>query len=391
MSTYKVIQDIEAEDKLLGPLTLRQFIYAAIVAVCGFVVFKLIFIKWFLALPFLPPMILFGVLAAPFGHDQSSEIWLLAKIRFYLKPRIRIWDQSGMKELVTVTAPKKVERHYTNGLTQEEVQSRLEVLARTIDSRGWAVKNVNVNMTTQPSYATSSNASDRLIDPSTMAREVPTYDITVADDMLDEKNNPTAQNLDRMINDTAQKRRQELLGRMKEQEAFLAEAPKAKEPNDDLWFMNGAGSQTPQYRPGYARFDHNPLVTPSAAGAPGFAANQQPTVSAAEEQELLRKIKEEQNRPDPMHSHLKTILPLEEQERLKREALEEQQRAQAEAAARAAAEAAQINSQAAMKTAPDPAILELAVNDDFNIATIARQANKAMQHEEDGEVVINLH
>jgi hypothetical protein len=92
-----------------------------------------------------------------------------------------------------------------------------------------------------------------------------------------------------------------------------------------------------------------------------------------------------------MHSHLKTILPLEEQERLKREALEEQQRAQAEAAARAAAEAAQINSQAAMKTAPDPAILELAVNDDFNIATIARQANKAMQHEEDGEVVINLH
>ena len=28
MATYKVIQDIEAEDKLIGPLTLRQFIYA---------------------------------------------------------------------------------------------------------------------------------------------------------------------------------------------------------------------------------------------------------------------------------------------------------------------------------------------------------------------------
>lgn len=25
MATYKVLQDIEAEDKLLGPLTLKQF------------------------------------------------------------------------------------------------------------------------------------------------------------------------------------------------------------------------------------------------------------------------------------------------------------------------------------------------------------------------------
>ena len=33
MATYKVIQDIEAEDKLLGPLTLRQFIYAAVAGV----------------------------------------------------------------------------------------------------------------------------------------------------------------------------------------------------------------------------------------------------------------------------------------------------------------------------------------------------------------------
>lgn len=39
MATYKVIQDIEAEDKLVGPLTLRQFIYAAIAAVCAYISF----------------------------------------------------------------------------------------------------------------------------------------------------------------------------------------------------------------------------------------------------------------------------------------------------------------------------------------------------------------
>src|SRR5690606_14612536 len=102
MATYKVIQDIESEDKLLGPLTLRQFIYAIIVLVMGFIAFRLALVNPLLALPFVPPILFFGLLAAPFGHDQSSEVWLLAKIRFMLKPRRRIWDQSGMQELVTI-------------------------------------------------------------------------------------------------------------------------------------------------------------------------------------------------------------------------------------------------------------------------------------------------
>ena len=39
MATYKVIQDIEAEDKLVGPLTLKQFIYAGISALCLYICF----------------------------------------------------------------------------------------------------------------------------------------------------------------------------------------------------------------------------------------------------------------------------------------------------------------------------------------------------------------
>ena len=39
MATYKVIQDIEAEDKLVGPLTLRQFVYGGIAALCAYLSF----------------------------------------------------------------------------------------------------------------------------------------------------------------------------------------------------------------------------------------------------------------------------------------------------------------------------------------------------------------
>src|SRR6266567_710266 len=110
MSTYKVIQDIEAEDKLVGPLTLRQFIYAGIAALSGYLGF-LFASKGaaFMLAVFVPVTLICGFFAFPWGRDQPTEIWALAKIRFALKPRKRIWDQSGTRDLVTITVPKVVE------------------------------------------------------------------------------------------------------------------------------------------------------------------------------------------------------------------------------------------------------------------------------------------
>jgi hypothetical protein len=152
MAVYKVIQDVEADDKLLGPLSFKQFTYAAIAIICAFINFQIVMktglgpLRWVGVFLFFWPMAFFGILAAPIGGQQSTEIWVLARVRFFLKPRKRIWDQSGIKELVTITVPKKIERHYTDGLSQLEVRSRLRALASTLDSRGWAVKNVNVNL-----------------------------------------------------------------------------------------------------------------------------------------------------------------------------------------------------------------------------------------------------
>src|SRR5947209_164958 len=109
MATYKVIQDIEAEDKLVGPLSFRQFVYAGIAAICFYLSF-LVITKHaaYIAIVFVPIGAFSGFFAFPWGRDQPTEIWALAKIRFLLKPRRRIWDQSGIKELVTITAPKKI-------------------------------------------------------------------------------------------------------------------------------------------------------------------------------------------------------------------------------------------------------------------------------------------
>jgi hypothetical protein len=220
MAVYKVIQDVEAEDKLLGPLTFKSFIYALVAGTCAFIDFKLIFLgsplKWLFILMFSLPMLLFGVLASPLGHDQPTEVWLLSRIRFFLKPRRRLWDQEGMEELVTITVPKKIEQRLTKDISQNEVRSRLKTLASTLDTRGWAIKNVDTNLNiTVPQAPSAALASDRLVADAGYTQSAQVIDIHAADDILDEQNNPTAQKFASLMQDADQKRKKDVLQTMK--------------------------------------------------------------------------------------------------------------------------------------------------------------------------------
>lgn len=356
MATYKVIQDIEAEDKLIGWMTPRQTIYAAIVIVSGFLWFMFATNgAWWLGLVFLPHMVLLTVLSGPFVHDQPSEVWLLAKIKFHLLPRRRIWDQSGLKELVTITVPKKIERKLTDGLSQTEVKSRLSALANTIDSRGWAVKNVNVNLYTQPGYAMAD--TDRLIDTNALPQDVPSFEVTAQDDILDERSNPTAQHLDQMIQQSTQAHRQQVVQQMKNPQ------PPQTQPAD-YWFLNATAGQQTQVAPGYATFDHNPTVAPGTPQTPAAT----PAVTDSDQAALLEKIHKQKKHSTTSNKHLRTIKTLEEKQ-------EEERKAAA---------------QKTKETPMSPAVQQLASNNDLNISTIARQANKSQQKPDDGEVVISL-
>jgi len=260
MATYKVIQDIEAEDKLIGPLSLRQFIYAIVMLAILFVGYTIatiptvIYLQLGFALPFLFPAMLFGFLASPFGHDQTSEVWLLAKIRFILKPRIRIWDQNGMKELVTILVPKKIERIYTDGMTQMEVKSRLKALANTIDSRGWAVKNADVNIYSPPSYLAGQTSSDRLVSPMATTQEVPLFNEASFVDVLDEQNSVTAQNYGQLVASSQNYHRQQAVSAMNGLKETNLPSPTDEQPNNN-WFVNPAPASvsppvtTPQNQP----------------------------------------------------------------------------------------------------------------------------------------------
>jgi len=220
MAVYKVIQDVESEDKLLGPLTLKGFIYALIAGTCAFIEFRLVTsggsIKFGFMFVFFWPMLLFAVLASPLGREQPTEVWLLSRIRYFLKPRRRIWDQEGLSELVTVTVPKKEELRLTKDLSQNEVQSRLKALATTLDTRGWAIKNVDVNLSSLDANAQMVTPdSDRLVGVGGVPRQMAVADVHAADDIMDEKNNPTAKKFDSLMKQAEEQRKRSLLASIK--------------------------------------------------------------------------------------------------------------------------------------------------------------------------------
>ena len=193
MSVYKVPQDVEAEDKLLGPFSFRQFVFLIIAVIGIAIAYGLSTILLPLAIIPVPIVLFFGALALPLKKDQPMEVYLAAVISFMLKPKKRLWQPDGIEGLVEVIAPKVEEKTYGNNYDQAEVQRRLSYLANLVDSQGWSIRGVN--------------------NPNSSMRADLFNEGQAANDILDE-NSTTAQNINHLINQSDVRRRQEVIQKM---------------------------------------------------------------------------------------------------------------------------------------------------------------------------------
>jgi len=206
MAVYKVPQDVEADDKLIGPFSFRQFIYLIIVAIS-------IALAWGLSRLFLPLLIIplpiivfFGALALPLRKDQPMEIYLAAIVSFYLKPRKHLWQPDGIQSLVEVTAPKVIEPQRVKDLSQAEAERRLSYLAQVVDSGGWAVRGVAAPVQNTP-------MNDDLY-----------FEAQQAPDILDESTG-VARNIDTRLAQSDAQRRQDMINRMQQSARQPQQAP----------------------------------------------------------------------------------------------------------------------------------------------------------------------
>ena len=163
MAQYKVPQDVEADDKLLGPFSFRQFVYLLIAAGCIalavglFQVFPLLVI-----IPILPALF-FIILALPLKKDQPMETYLVALISYYLKPHNRIWTPGQKESTILITAPKIEEDNRTRDITGEEATHRLSFLAEIVDSEGYAIKGA-ANSSMREDLVAEANATNDMFE-----------------------------------------------------------------------------------------------------------------------------------------------------------------------------------------------------------------------------------
>lgn len=196
MAVYKVAQDVEADDKLIGPFSFRQFVYLIIVVISGAAMWGLFGIFPVLAIIPLPFIVLFGALALPLRKDQPMETYLAAIISFYVKPRRRLWESDGIESTIVVTAPKNEEIKLTKDLTTTEAEKRLEYLAALADTRGWSIRH-----TTKPTSGTA------------MVDDV-YNDAQSTQDMLDDSSG-VVQNFTTIIDQADARRHDDMVARLK--------------------------------------------------------------------------------------------------------------------------------------------------------------------------------
>lgn len=139
MARYKVPQDVEADDKLLGPFSFRQCVYiliAGILLACAVGLFQI-----FPALAIIPvPFALFLlILALPLKKDQPMETYVAALISYWIKPRTRLWTPGQRESTIEISAPKIVEAPRTRNLTSDEATHRLSFLSDIVDSGGRSI------------------------------------------------------------------------------------------------------------------------------------------------------------------------------------------------------------------------------------------------------------
>lgn len=129
---FQVPQFIEVEDKLFGPLTLKQFIYVAGGVGIAVVLFYVIPIK-FLAVLLAVPFLVFSLALAFYKINSKPFIFTLeAAVSYWLKNKLYIWKK-GIKKIEPIKDKSPDEVSIDNLVAPRLSDSRLKDLSWSLD------------------------------------------------------------------------------------------------------------------------------------------------------------------------------------------------------------------------------------------------------------------
>lgn len=136
MQQYNIPQFIDSEDKIFGPITIRQFAVLAIgVVIGGFLWYFKPNLGFFIIsmIPVVTATFAFAFLKI---NGQNFDIFLVNVVIYILKPTLFLWsrDVDPTQSVIKITIEKrKASFRREEG---EYKQSRVEAVAWTLDSYG---------------------------------------------------------------------------------------------------------------------------------------------------------------------------------------------------------------------------------------------------------------
>ncbi len=136
MQQFVVPQFIDNEDKIMGPLTGRQFVIVLLMFMTLAVMWKLLPIVWF-AVFGLPLFAFCVILAFAKVNGQPFHLFLLNLMQSLKKPKLRVWDKrlndaevrAHMSKAVPPPPPARGRKAFANA-------SRLQELTLVVNTGG---------------------------------------------------------------------------------------------------------------------------------------------------------------------------------------------------------------------------------------------------------------
>lgn len=136
MQQFTVPQFIDAEDKIIGPITTRQFIILLIMSGVLFLEYKLFDFTLFLLATLLTVGVFFTF---AFGkiNGRSFHYFLLNLIQSLFMPKLRIWNKNFGKNLAEAQFDSKnIIKAQPPAVKNRFTSSRLAELSLIVDTRG---------------------------------------------------------------------------------------------------------------------------------------------------------------------------------------------------------------------------------------------------------------
>lgn len=139
---FKIPQNVQAEDKIVGPLTLKQLIIVGVGGGIDYFIY-ISLAKVYLLTVWILPVAFVGLITTAVAFLKIKGIpfvqFMLLSIEYQFKPKIRTWMQGGGDVFISVTQPRPKTKEELEQVKQQQRLpkdlSNLDELTRALNTQ----------------------------------------------------------------------------------------------------------------------------------------------------------------------------------------------------------------------------------------------------------------